>query len=560
MIKYILKTIYPLFILLYIFVSYQTNLGNSFEGVGTNEVSIIKTRYPQTELNIGNLSFEKDVLGLATGFNWKNEQSTIHQIEDKKYSKLPFANAEIRNTSESKPTAYSYHQNIYNDKEVLGFVPYWELSKYRDIDYSKLSTIAYFSLTTDDTGAWIQGYLSDDDGNGEKEWHPDGGYNGINSANFANMVTMAHAKGTKVVLVVKNFDPYSIRQIILNRDNAGNRLINNIVNTISTKGLDGVNVDFEYVPRLDRDAITNELRLAFANWHTQLADRVHSQFPGAHVSTDVFGSSGVSYSMYDMIALGDSSLDYILMMTYDYIITSCWDGKKIAPMSPLYGNNLYGTPNWNTSSHLTAGANKAGSAKILMGVPYYGIDFQVKSVDKDVYNARVDYPNCRATIETYASIVDPSEDAYHNSSTLRWNPTEKARWYTYNYNGKWRNGYYDDPSSLAAKYDFVRSANLGGIGIWVIGYDDNAKELYNVMRDKFQTVPFYISFRYGISIERISSIFSSCNVEMDSSLGNNAFKVSPTSGVSGQAMKCLRLHNEVVDVSFETDSNIRGIN
>lgn len=558
--KYLFKTIYLVFIFLYIFVSYQTQLGNYFERDESNKESLLKTRYIQTELNVGYLSPSKDVLGLASSYNWKGDVKSIHQIDEQKYAKNTYNESRERVTSQTEVATYTYHENPYNDKEVLGFLPYWELSKYRDINYSRLSTIAYFSLTSDDTGAWVQGYLADDDGDGDKEWHPDGGYNGFYSINFTNMVSMAHAKGTKVVLVVKNFDPYSIRQIVLNRDNAGDRLINNIINTLSSKGLDGVNVDFEYVPKLDRDTVTNELRTAFANWHTQLADRVHSEFPNAHVSTDVFGSSGVSYSIYDMDKLGDSTINYILMMTYDYITTSCWDGKKIAPMSPLYGNSLYGTPNWNTSSHLTAGANKAGSGKILMGIPYYGIDFQVKSVDKDLYNARVDYPNCNATIEVYHSIVDSSEDAYHNSNTIRWNGTEKARWYTYYYYGKWRNGYYDDAASLAAKYDFVRSANLGGIGIWVIGYDNNASELYDVIRDKFQTVPFYVSFRFGISMERINEILTGNSVHIENDLGNNSFFVSPVTGVSGTQMQKLRLYNEVVDASFEVDLNERKLN
>src|SRR5690606_6037000 len=157
-------------------------------------------------------------------------------------------------------------------------------------------------------------------------WVSDAGYTGFNSTNFANMVTKAHSKGVKVLLVAKNFDPLSIRRIVNNTDGAGDRLINRIVSAIRSKSLDGVNVDFEYVPASVADTVTDSLRQKFANWHDRLADRVHTEFPKAHVSTDVFGSSGVGYTIYDMEALGNTGLDYIVMMTYDYITTSCYSG------------------------------------------------------------------------------------------------------------------------------------------------------------------------------------------------------------------------------------------
>lgn len=493
-----------------------------------------------------------EVLGVMKTAPLKKEIGSMHQYDDLAHKDYIFKDEEVgKNLAISEPAAYTYHNNDLNDKEVIGFVPYWELYQYQNIDYSKLSTIAYFSLTSDDTGAWVKGYRE----NGV--WYDDGGYVGFNSARFSNMVAMAHSKNVKVVLVVKNFDPYSIRQIINNTNSAGDRLINNIVTTLRSKSLDGVNVDFEYVPRsgVASDTVTESLRIAFANWHAKLSDRIHAEFPKSHVSTDVFGGSSINYNIYDLTRLGKTSIDQIVMMTYDYITTRCYSGKFMSPMSPLYGNQGY-----NTSTHLQTGGQQAGSKKIVMGIPYYGIDFQVKTAQKDLFNALVDYPNCDGTIETYKSIVDPKYDVYHNSTTLRWNNTEKARWYVYKIGNTWRHGYYDDPTSLAAKYDFVRSANLGGIAIWVIGYDNNAKELYDVIRDKFQRVPFYVHFGYGVSNIKMNSIISSNGLEIVNSLGNNTFQVQPISQVSGIIMNKLRLYNEVIDVRFEVVGVTRGLN
>lgn len=532
------KTIYPVILILYIFVTFASPLGMDFESLNdyvdnkSNDNSINgDTKYKlQTFAN---------VLGLEKNVKYDDEFS-IHKYDDQKYKDYVFTEKdESKQISESTPTAYSYHKNPYNDKEVLGFLPYWQLSKYSSIDYSKLSTVAYFGLTSESTGRWVN----------------DAGYSGFFSSSFDNMVALAHSKGTKVVIVVKNFDPYSIRRTVNNVDGAGDRLINNIVKVIRDNSLDGVNIDFEYVVKTSNDTVTDGLRTAFANWHDKLADTVHSQFPKAQVSTDVFGGSGVYYNLYDMEALGNTSLNYIVMMTYDYITTSCYNGKIITPMSPLFGNDGF-----NISSHLLAGGQKAGNKKIIMGVPYYGIDFQVKASDKDLYNARVDYPNCDGTIETYASIVDPKFDQYHNANTLKWNNTEKARWYSYSVGGKYRQGYYDDPKSLGAKYDFVRTNNLGGIGIWALGYDNNAKELYDVIREKFQIVPFYINFGYGVPSSRITSILNANNLTVVSEISNSIYLVLPESEISGNVIKRIKMYSEVVDARFEIDNVSRGIN
>ena len=55
----------------------------------------------------------------------------------------------------------------------------------------------------------------------------------------------------------------------------------------------------------------------------------------------------------------------------------------------------------------------------------------------------------------------------------------------------WRQLYYDDAQSLAAKYDLVNRYDIRGAAIWALGYDGRRPELYAVLKDKFitDTVP-----------------------------------------------------------------------
>jgi spore germination protein len=440
---------------------------------------------------------------------------------------------------------YVVPTNPYNEKEIMGFLPYWQLPNYATLEYDKLSTIAYFSMPCYDNGQWVTS---------------DTGYQAFFSSNFAKMRALAKQHKVKVVPVVKNFDARSIYRLMTNVNGAGDTLIENIVDLVKDYDLDGVNIDFEYIASTSWP-VNSALRNGFVAWHDKLAKRLHTEVPGSIVSTDTFGSSPIGYTAYDLPALGRTAIDYIDIMSYDYIVTSCYNGKKIGPESPLYGNNLYGTPNWNVSYHITQATLQVPAAKILMGVPYYGIDFKVLTAERNNYNARLDYANgCGGAIETFGSIVNADQDQWHNANTIKWNNTEKATYYIYNYNGTWRHGYYDDYRSLAAKYDFVRNSKLGGIGIWALGYDKGTSELYNVIRDKFQESPYIVGFSTSVSEGRINAIFDEVNVDVVEDLGNNMFRVVPTNELSTASITKMKRYPEVFSAGFEVNNVNRGVN
>ena len=49
----------------------------------------------------------------------------------------------------------------------------------------------------------------------------------------------------------------------------------------------------------------------------------------------------------------------------------------------------------------------------------------------------------------------------------------------------WVQGYYDDPASLRAKYNFVKASHVRGIGIWHLLMDGSRRELWNTIATKF---------------------------------------------------------------------------
>ncbi|HYF03234.1 MAG TPA: glycosyl hydrolase family 18 protein, partial [Patescibacteria group bacterium] len=64
----------------------------------------------------------------------------------------------------------------------------------------------------------------------------------------------------------------------------------------------------------------------------------------------------------------------------------------------------------------------------------------------------------------------------------QWNEESQTPYYLI---GDSAQGWYDDRASLALKYDLVLAKNLGGIGIWALGYDGARPELNELLKEKF---------------------------------------------------------------------------
>src|SRR5581483_4407870 len=131
------------------------------------------------------------------------------------------------------PIPLSVFQNkayAKSGKEVFGFAPYWTFNKLDNVDFGVLTTLAYFDLETDSSG--------DLDTTGP-------GYQTFMSDHATQVFNKAHSYGDRVVVTVTNMDADSIRAL-MDDQSAQDNLISNLTTIVKDRGIDGVNIDFEY--------------------------------------------------------------------------------------------------------------------------------------------------------------------------------------------------------------------------------------------------------------------------------------------------------------------------
>jgi hypothetical protein len=107
-------------------------------------------------------------------------------------------------------------------------------------------------------------------------------------------------------------------------------------------------------------------------------------------------------------------------------------------------------------------------AKLLLAVPWYGYDWPTADTTKGA-----------ATTATGRAIFYANARSSAARFGRRFDETTKNPWYIYTASGLPRQAWYDDSLSLALKYELARSRGLGGIGIWALGYEAGAPEIWN---------------------------------------------------------------------------------
>jgi len=405
------------------------------------------------------------------------ERPSIMQVQDLAHRRVAInpapatattatAPARPRNTSLSTPGTYNASGLT---REVFGFAPYWELASgdLSDVQYDKVSTVAYFGLTFNADGTFAN----------------DAGMTGWNSAALTSVVSQAHAAGDRVDLVVKQFDNNVICGIV-GTGASGQNAIKNAINTARSRGLDGVNVDFEG-SAANCNGQNNQGLLT--TWVASFYQQVHAQIPGGQLTIDTYsGSASWDQGFFRIDALAPY-VDAFFVMAYDM------SSPNDLPNAPLGGPYTY--TDATTVSQYLAKTGGDGS-KVILGVPYYGYKF---STAGSGWNAPANLGavtgcnwNCS---DPYSDIV--TEIPCAQQLSLHWDGPSSTPWLSWyspasndpcggNHNS-WRELYYDNAQSLSAKYDLVLNHGIRGTGMWALGYDHGSSDLWQALGSKFLT-------------------------------------------------------------------------
>jgi spore germination protein YaaH len=338
------------------------------------------------------------------------------------------------------------------DKQVYGYLPYWRMDAGTAgrLDYNLVSTIALFGLGIKR------------DGNIDTAWK---GYTAYVSDNATAVTNAAHAKGVRVVPTFQLFDSGTLIKMkaFLHSPAAQSRFIKQALALMERRSADGANFDFEPMPQA--------LSLDYARFMAKFKAAMRRQFPTAKLVAAT--SAGAPLTLVHALA---PIVDQMLVMTYNYR----WSGSTVTgAIAPL--DNTTRT----VKLHIARYLSQVPPSKLILGVPYYGYDWPVTST---VPNATVKRPVAKwggVWSVSYSSARNFL--AAHPDVVLQHDVSEGSAYFTYwdTVSLTFRQVYFEDELSVAAKYDYAIATGLAGVGIWTLDNDRGYTQLYDVLRAKF---------------------------------------------------------------------------
>jgi len=210
------------------------------------------------------------------------------------------------------------------------------------------------------------------------------------------------------------------------RDNA----IKKVLEYSSLYKLDGINIDFEDINKIDKDVYTQFVR--------ELAALINEQ--GLIVSVDITVPGGsANWSLcYDRMALSEA-VDYVMLMTYDQY----WAGSSIAgSVSEL---------SW-VEENINLVLKEVPKEKFLLGLPFYTRVWKEKEGEK---------PQSRAiSMGTAQKLVE------ENNAKVTWNELCGQFYTEYKVDGILNRLWIEDKTSINLRSALVNKYDLAGVASW----------------------------------------------------------------------------------------------
>ncbi|KKS62246.1 MAG: hypothetical protein UV28_C0014G0017, partial [Candidatus Collierbacteria bacterium GW2011_GWE2_42_48] len=302
------------------------------------------------------------------------------------------------------------------------------------------------------------------------------GWNKLKSKDTNKLLYQSKLLGQKTVIVITAMQPETIESILNSPENK-RAAITSIMNIYKDFGFDDINIDFEYV-----NVGNKVLRDNFVDFITNLRFVCVSYKSHCQIDIDIFASAAEKPRLWDLKQL-EPVTDKFIVMAYDYYRKSSTQAGPIAPIRGKCTGTFSDEKDCleeDILSHISQISKLIPSNKIILGVPFYGYEWQTASTD---FLANT-YPGTGA-LATYQRIQSLFQDVKISSISAQWSNLTLSPYLSYEEDEKIYQIHFENAQSLEQKIKFVESANLGGIAIWALGYEGPSQDLWEPINSLF---------------------------------------------------------------------------
>lgn len=267
-----------------------------------------------------------------------------------------------------------------------------------------------------------------------------------NSGNITNIATadyvaQAHERGLQVWGLVDNFSENVTTTELLANTGARHNLVNQLVSAAVQAGIDGINVDFEY--------LSEEVGIHFLQFLRELSIETHKNNLVLSVDNPVPEDFT---SHYDRAEQG-RVVDYVIIMGYDEHYVGSEEAGSVASL-PWVEKGIQDT------------LAEVPPERVINAVPFYTRLWKTEA----------------GTLSSEAIGMDLAQQVVtENNAQVYWDNETSQNFGSFEKEGNSFKIWMENGDSIAAKVQLTKKYNLAGVAAWKLGFENSG--IWQVITD-----------------------------------------------------------------------------
>ena len=330
--------------------------------------------------------------------------------------------------------------------QVVGFLPYWLLSK-ADKEYSEyITTLTYFGIGLNSDGSILKR-------TNPQETEP--GWFALQGDAVKGRLADAGKKGMKKSLLIISGDDEIISGLLNDPVMSATTMMSEVAPIMKEKQFEDLNIDIETFMEASPSS-----QAKFTLFIQTVKDILVREKLGT-LTIDLIPIALVQPKLYDMKALGELA-DAIVLMTYDYHYSGSFTSGAVAPIGGA-GETL----EFDVEIAVKEALKIIPKEKILLGIPLYG--YQWETIEQASESATIAGGSETASVRTVMEKIKSCIDCISGYDAISQSP-----YLIYPDNDVYKQVYFENEESMKAKLALAQKYQLGGVALWALGYEDDA--------------------------------------------------------------------------------------
>ncbi len=324
-------------------------------------------------------------------------------------------------------------------KQIMAFAPFWLETNIPKKSANILTSIAYFSFTIDQNGLIIkkdtQAYQH------HLGWHQ--------WINHKHHLLTSSPIPANITLTIK--DDQSLTYLLTNQQSQSNF----IQELTSLNNFDQIIIDFE--PTLPMPTLKSQFNQLIADIDRHISNRI---------IIAIYASAISQPNLWDLKHLNQHT-DSFIVMTYDYHQANSSISGPIAPLNSR-----------RSQASITANIPQISQyiprSKILLGIPLYGYQWQVTSVEP--------HSNTIPKSGKFISLKQIERSIPNLENQIKYDTIGLSPYINISDNhNQIIQIHFENQYSISQKVSYVNDAGLGGVALWALGYQPDSDWLWQTL-------------------------------------------------------------------------------